>query len=136
MADDTAMEIDEEDEDEDFTMGATTSKGRTVCTSVIGFCKLDCALCYQNAAPPLPSAPAPPTHPPLPSMPPPPAPPGTQPRPPGVLTNTPIRKDYDPKGRLFIPCVLSLCLSCSLLVFGGRIDCLLLILPSWVLMVL
>ena len=31
-------------------------------------------------------------------MPPPPAPPGTQPKAPGVQTNTPIRKDYDPKG--------------------------------------
>jgi hypothetical protein len=40
MADDTAMEIDEEDDDEEITMGDVTSKGKSVCTSVIGFCKL------------------------------------------------------------------------------------------------
>jgi splicing factor 3A subunit 1 len=79
MADDTAMEIDEEDDDEEITMGDVTSKGKS------------------NEAPPLPSTPAPPTHPPLPSMPPPPAPPGTQPKPPGIPVSTPIRRDYDPK---------------------------------------
>ncbi|XP_062503859.1 splicing factor 3A subunit 1-like [Corticium candelabrum] len=78
MADDTAMDIDEDDDD-DMTMGDTSTRER------------------KNDAPPLPSTPAPPAHPPLPSMPPPPAPPGTQPKAPGVQTNTPIRKDYDPK---------------------------------------